>query len=258
MSSTERDLPVSIIGRVSAIFDCFTHQDSQLTVSELSRRTGLAKSTTSRLTTDLIRYGFLENRDSAITLGLRFFELGQKAVRPQTLRRLTYAHMEELRRSTGHTVHLAVVDGSHVVYIEILPTKKSPALPSRVGGRVPAHATAVGKAMLAYSPPSIAENLISKGLTKVGPGTITDPDKFRASLWQIRSRGFATETEESGPNIACVAAPILVRDDEVIAGISVSGWINDMDLSACSAALTLTTESLRQQSERLPLHRQTF
>lgn len=256
MSFTDRDVPVSIIGRVSIIFDCFSHLDSTLTISELARRTGLAKSTTSRLVSELTTFGFLESHGSAITLGLRFFELGQKAVRPHTLRRLTYAHMEGLRRTTGHTVHLAVLDAGQVVYIEILPSRSSPAMPSRVGGRLPAHATAVGKAILAFSDPSVTEEHIARGLKAVGPHTITEPDALRAALWRIRSTGFATEREESGAGVACVAAPILVHDGEPIAGISVSGWTHDIDLQACMSALRTASESLRQQVDKLPPNRQ--
>lgn len=256
MSSIERDIPVSIIGRVSLIFDCFSHVDSSLTVSELARRTGLAKSTTSRLVTELTTYGFLETHGTSITLGLRFFELGQRSVRPHTLRRLTYAHMETLRRTTGHTVHLAVLDAGQVVYIEILPSRTSPTLPSRVGGRLPAHATAVGKAILAFSAPSLTEGLIAQGLTAVGPHTITEPGALRAALWRIRSSGFATEREESAPGVACVAVPILVRDGVPIAGISVSGWIHNMDLDAAMTALRSVSESLRHQVEKLPPNRQ--
>lgn len=256
MSTVDRNVPVSIIGRVSIIFDCFSHLDSTLTVSEIARRTGLAKSTTSRLVAELTSHGFLESHGSSISLGLRFFELGQKSVRPHTLRRLTYAHMEGLRRTTGHTVHLAVLDAGQVVYIEILPSRSSPAMPSRVGGRLPAHATAVGKAILAFSNPAITERHIAAGLETVGPRTITDPDMLRAALWRVRSMGFATEREESGPNVACVAAPILVRDGEPIAGISVSGWIHNIDLEACMTALRSASELLKQQVERLPPSRQ--
>lgn len=258
MSSSERDIPVSIIGRVSIILECFSHRDTRLTVSEIARRTGLAKSTTSRLVAELITYHFLEAQGTAIMLGLRFFELGQKSVRAHTLRRLAYAHMEELRRTTGHTVHLAVLDAGEVVYIEILPSRSSPMLPSRVGGRLPAHATAIGKSMLAFSPPAMTEDHIAAGLAKVGPHTITNPDTLKAELWHIRSTGFAIEREESGAGVACVATPILVRDGEPIAGISVSGWVDDIDLPACTAALRAAIDSLRQQVTKLPPNRQTI
>lgn len=258
MSPDERNTPVSIIGRFSAILDCYSHRDSSLSISELSRKTGLPKSTTSRLVTEMISHGFLEHQGPKITLGLRFFELGQQAARPQTLRRLAYAQMEGLRRATGQTVHLAVLDGTHVVYIEILPTRNSPLLPSRVGGRIPAHATAVGKAILAFSNPEITEQMISEGLSKIGPNTITEPDSFRAELWRTRSRGYATESEESGTDISCVAAPILVRDGVPVAGISVSGWKKDIDVPASTSALRSAIESLTQQVDKLPSRHQTI
>lgn len=256
MSLTERNMPVSMIGRISIILDCFTHSEATLSISELARRSGLAKSTTSRLVAELAQHGFLEQQPTGITLGLRFFELGEKAVRPRSLRRLTYSHMEGLRRTTGHTVHLAVLDGRHVVYIEILPSRTTPALPSRVGGRVPAHATAVGKALLAFSDPSVTERLVTSGLETVGPQTITDPDQLRAALWRIRSTGIAVEHEESGAEVACVGAPILVNGDHPLAAISVSGWANSIDLQACAVAIRKVTEVLRIQAESLPVHRQ--
>lgn len=258
MRSDEWNMPVSIIDRVSVILDCFSHQRAVLSVSELARKTGLAKSTTSRLTTELVKHGFLERQGKELVLGLRFFELGEKASRPRTLRRLTYAHMEGLRRRSGHTVHLAVLDGRHVVYIEILPSRTAPKLPSRVGGRMPAHATGVGKALLAYSDPAVTEQIIADGLAAVGPHTITDGDALRTALWRVRATGIATEQEESGPGVACVAAPILIGDDQPIAAISVSGWVNDIDLEVCAGLIGAAARELRQQAGALPPNRQTL
>lgn len=258
--STERNdsvQPVSIIGRVSAILACFTHQDPVISVSEVARRTGLAKATTWRLTNELIEHGFLEHSGKDLTLGLRFFELGEKASRPRSLRRLTYAHMEGLRRRTGHTVHLAVLDGRQVVYVEILPSRTSPRLPSRVGGRMPAHATGVGKALLAYSAPDVIDRLIERGLAEVGPRTIIDGDTLRDELARVRRAGVAIEREESGPGIACVAAPILV-DREPIAAISVSGWVGDIDLHACAALIAVASRELHDQASALPPGRRTL
>lgn len=261
MRSTERveggPAPASVIERISLILDCFSQQDPSLSVGEIASRAGLPKSTTSRLVAALAAQGFLEHQDGELALGLRFFELGEKASRPRNLRRLTYAHMEGLRRVTGHTVHLAVLDGRHVVYIEILPARGTPALPSRVGGRVLAHATAVGKALLAFSPPALTEQLIVAGLRPVGPRTIVDADELRAALWRIRAAGIATEEEESAPGVACVAAPILV-DDRPIAAISISGLASEIDIAASVKVLARTTKELNRQAAGLPASRRTM
>lgn len=253
MHPAQQDNPIAMVDRIASIVNFVADQREPVSVSEVARRTGLPKSTVSRIVHSLIPHGLLEFQDDGIVLGLRFFELGEQACRPRSLRRLTYAHMEGLRRVTGQTVHLAVLDLIHVVYIEILRSRNTPALPSRVGGRVPAHATAVGKAILAFSPPEVTEKLIEGGLEKVGPRTITDPDALRAALWKIRANGVAVEVEESGRGAACVAAPILVGEGkEPIAAISVSGLAGELDLQACGRALRDATAALRRQAVSLP------
>lgn len=253
MHPAHQDNPIAVVDRIAAIINFVAEQRHPVSVGEVARRTGLPKSTTSRIVRSLIPHGLLEFQDDGLVLGLRFFELGEQASRPRTLRRLTYVHMEGLRRMTGHTVHLAVLDGQHVVYIEILRARSTPALVSRIGGRVPAHATAVGKAMLAFSPPEATERIIERGLERLGPRTITDPDALRAELWKVRASGIAIEREESGRRTACVAAPILVGDDdEPIAAISVSGLVDDMDLVACERLLREAVSALRQQASLLP------
>ncbi|TQS88951.1 IclR family transcriptional regulator [Arthrobacter sp. TS-15] len=259
MSSTERDSPpTASIERISAILECFSHDAPELSVSEVARRAGLPKSTTSRWVSALVAHRFLEQHDRRLSLGLRFFELGEQAVRPQSLRRLTYAQMEGLRRATGHTVHLAVLDGRHVVYIQILPTRGTPALRSRVGGRILAHATGVGKALLAFSPLEVSDKYIAEGLPKVGPKTITQPDELRAALWRTRAQGFSTEDEESGPGVACVAAPIVVDDSAPLAALSVAGDRSALDIASCSKAIVAAVESLRRQATHLPPNRLTL
>ncbi|MEZ3161609.1 IclR family transcriptional regulator [Microbacterium sp. BWT-B31] len=249
----EKDNPIAMVDRIAAIINCVAEQSSAISMSEVARRTGLPKSTTSRIVHSLLPHGLLEIVDDELVLGLRFFELGELASRPRTLRRLTYAHMEGLRRVTGNSVHLAVLDGRHVVYIEILRSRATPALPSRVGGRVPAHATAVGKALLAFSPPEVTERIIEGGLEAIGPRTITDPDRLRAALWRIRASGIATEQEESGRDSACVAAPILVGEShEPIAAISVSGVAAEMDIAGCERAVRSAVDALREQAALLP------
>lgn len=253
MHPAQQDNPIAVVDRIAAIVNFVAEQPSAVSVSEVARRTGLPKSTTSRIVRSLIPHGLLEFEDEGLVLGLRFFELGEQASRPRTLRRLTYAHMEGLRRVTGHTVHLAVLDSRHVVYIEILRSRTTPALPSRIGGRVPAHATGVGKALLAFSPPEATEQLIEGGLERLGPRTITDPDALRAALWKVRASGIAVEQEESGRGTVCVAAPILVGDNnEPIAAISVSGLITDMNIAACERALRDAIAALRKQASALP------
>lgn len=248
MQPNERDGPIAVVDRIAAIIDCVAKETFPISVSEVARRTGLAKSTTSRIVRSILPHGLLEMQDEGLVVGLKFFEMGERASRPRKLRRLAYPMMEGLRHATGNTVHLAVLSGHHVVYIEILRSRTTPRLPSSVGGRVPAHATGVGKAMMAFSDPAVTERIIDAGLERIGPSTLTDPDALLAELWRIRASGIATEIEESGRGSACVAAPLFDEETgDPIAAISVSGPAGQLDMQATERALRDAVAALKRQ-----------
>jgi IclR family acetate operon transcriptional repressor len=241
-----------MIGRISLVLDCFIDGPPAMTLTEICERTGLPKSTASRITTELVDYAYLERHGSNLSLGIRVFELGQQAARPRSLKILALPRMAEIRRATGHTVHLAVLEEATVVYIEILSSSSSPRLPSRVGGRLPAFATGVGKALLAFSTTEVVEKVMARGLWKVGPNTITEPAELLACLRAVRTAGVATETEESGPGISCVAAPILDARARPIAAISVSGWSDRLDLATATPVVRGVAAALSEELRRMP------
>ncbi|MDT0183975.1 IclR family transcriptional regulator [Microbacterium sp. ARD31] len=260
MRSTERngdhEATLSMVGRVAAILGTFTAENPVLGVSEIARGAGLAKSSTSRIVQELVAFQFLERSGTGVRLGLRVFELGETAARPRDLRKVALASMSDLRNAVNLTVHLAVLERGEVVYIEILPARGTPRLPSRVGGRMPAHATGVGKALLAYSDPHVLDDMIAAGLTSVGPRTVTDPARLYRELARVRSTGIAYEREESGAGIACAAACIRGASGEPLAAISAAGWDADFDvrrvgLAVHTAALAIAREVARRPGLRL-------
>jgi IclR family acetate operon transcriptional repressor len=178
--------------------------------------------------------------------------LGETAARPRDLRKVALASMSDLRNAVNLTVHLAVLERGEVVYIEILPARGTPRLPSRVGGRMPAHATGVGKALLAHSDSEIVDEIVDGGLRKVGPRTITDPGRLRRELARIRSTGIAYEREESGPGIACAAAFIRGASGEPVAAISAAGWDADFDVRRVGFAVQTAAMAISREVERRP------
>lgn len=235
----ESESATSVVRRISALLGAFEQYETSVGVNELSRRTGIPKATVSRLVKELEQVGLVERSGAKVALGLRLFELGERAARRRSVREVALPFMADLREATGQTIHLAVLDGSDVVYVEILRGRGAPRFPSAVGRRLPAHATGVGKALLARSPRAATDALIAAGLPRIGPRTITAAGVLRRQLTWIAANGIAYEHEESAPGVACVAAAITV-DDTAVAAISASGWIGQVDIRRVGPAVRTT------------------
>ncbi len=248
---TAREPERSMIQRVAAIMSAFKGNDRTLSVSEIGRRSDIPKASASRIIADLVEVGFLERVGDKVSLGMRLFELGERAMRPSDLKKFTLPSMAELRNATRQTVHLAVLEGHEVVYVQILRSSLTPPLPSRVGGRLPAYATGVGKALLAFSPPEIVDELLSQPLKALTPRTITNPDVLRAQFVEIRENHVAFEREESTASVGCAAAPILDYVGKPIAAISVSGHLDHIDLGRLGPAIATSAMALTREAARI-------
>lgn len=249
MRSTQRDELSSVIARAAAVLTAVRADDGAVGVTELARRTGLPVSTVSRLVAELVDVHLLERDGRAVRLGVRLFELGERAARPRDLRRAALVPMVDLHRATGHTVHLAVLEGADVVYVHIVRGRHGPPLPSRVGGRMPAHATGVGKALMAFAGDAVVEDVVRAGLRRVGPRSLTTPDALRSELRRVRAAGIAYEREESAADVGCAASPVLSGDDQPVAAVSVSGWSGRLDVRRIGPAVRLTALAI---GRRLP------
>ncbi|SFI56189.1 MULTISPECIES: IclR family transcriptional regulator [Amycolatopsis] len=245
MCAAERDDPGGVTAaRLTALLCAFAPGDECLGASELARRTGLPKSSVHRLLGHLVTHGLLERDGGAVRLGLKLFEIGQLAVRGRGLVDAARPYLADLREATRNTVHLAVLEGTEVVYLDIVRGPDAPALPSRIGGRFPAHATAVGKAILAHSPGSQLEAVISAGLPRVGPRTLTAPGLLRRQLTRVCEEGVAYDREESGAGVVCVASPVLDGSGRARAAVSISGWSNRVRAERVAPAVRTTALTL--------------
>ncbi len=234
----------SVVRRVAAILDAFHPGETYLRVNELARRAHLPSSTVSRLLTDMEAAGFVERYGENIGLGLRLFEWGEHAARRRSLRETALPFMADLREATHQTIHLAILDGVEVVYLEILPNKNAPWFPSRVGGRLPAHGTAVGKALLAASPTEVIQQALATGLPAVGPRTIRNPGLLEQQLRRIAASGLAYELQESAQGVVCVASALTDLDGKPMAAISASGWAGKVDIRRVGPAVRTAALSI--------------
>jgi DNA-binding IclR family transcriptional regulator len=227
-----------MLGRAFTLLTAFRPGDGELTLAELARRTGIAKPTAHRLLGELAEWGAVERTpNGALRLGLRLFELGQLVPRQRDLLDVGAPFLADLFEATRETVHLAVPDGTDVVYVQKLTVSGSPDIPSRLGGRMPAYCTGVGKALLAFSPPERLAAVVAAGLPRRTPRTVIAPGLLHAELDTVRRRGIAEEHEESAAGIACVAAPVLGIDGHAVAAVSITGWSHRLNTQRLAAAV---------------------
>ncbi|MEW2355042.1 IclR family transcriptional regulator [Spirillospora sp. NPDC029432] len=230
--------------RVVAVLGAFKGEENAVGAAELARRTGLPKSTVHRIVLSLVEEGLLERHGSEVRLGLRLFEIGQRVPRQRALRDAARPYMYDLREATRQTIHLAVLEGSEVVYVDILASAGGPPLPSRVGGRLPAHATGVGKAILAFSPQETVRAVLEGDLPRLSERSTVAPGLLARELAGIRRAGVAYDHEESGLGVVCAAGPVLGFDGEVLGALSISGWSNRMRLDQVSPAVHTAARAL--------------
>ncbi|MEB3980784.1 IclR family transcriptional regulator [Mycobacterium sp. 663a-19] len=234
----------SVIRRMAQIFDALDSAGIPLGIRELARHTHLPPSTVARLVNDMAEAGFIDRHARKVGVGLRVFEWGERARDLQWARQVAMPLLTDLRAATHQTIHLAILDGVDVMYLEILPSLTAPRLPSRVGGRLPAHATAVGKALLAASPPHIIDMLVATGLPALGPRTIRQPGLLRQQLTRAATSELAFEQEESGPGIVCVATAIRDANGLPVGAISAAGWAGKMNLRQVAPAVQATARNI--------------
>lgn len=197
----------SVTLRATAVLGAFDSEHRRLTLSQLSRRSELPLATVHRLTADLVEGRLLTRRsDGRYEIGARMWRLGLLA--PATdLRELALPRLQDLVAATGHTVHLAVLDGPSALIIERLAGSKS--LPTRhsPGARLPLYCTAVGKALLAYAPTALFDE-VNADLRPHTPYTVTDPRKLHRQLDEIRRSGMARSAQEHRLGVSSVAVPV--------------------------------------------------
>jgi IclR family acetate operon transcriptional repressor len=205
------------------LLELYSTAEGELTISEMARRSGIPKSTTHRLVGELVAWGALERGKGGMRLGGRLFELGHLVPLHRTLREIAGPYAHNLNQFTHLTSNLAVRDGHEIVYVEKVATQLLRVNNSRAGGRMPLHCTALGKAILAYSGPTLVDQVLSGPLSRFSRHTITDPDAVRSELQVVRETKVAYDVEESQDGLFCVAAPLFATQNRIIGAISVTG-----------------------------------
>ncbi|MEV5828987.1 IclR family transcriptional regulator [Spirillospora sp. NPDC052242] len=243
-AATAPPLESSMLARAARILYAFTTTTPELSMSDVVRRTGLPRSSVHRIMDQLVRLRALERTGSRYRLGLGLLELGALAVHQNRLRETALPHLRALHAATGAMVHLAVLDGHEIVYLEKIGGSAGGRAPSRLGGRQPAYCTGAGKAILAFADADRLAEALAAGLPARTPFTITDERVLRRELARIREHGVAFDREEGYRGIACIAAPLRDAGGAPVAAISISGPPAKMDPQRLVPPLLTTSRAV--------------
>ncbi|KOX34615.1 MULTISPECIES: IclR family transcriptional regulator [Streptomyces] len=214
----------TVLGKALGILRAFGPADSVLPLAELVRRTGLAKGTVHRVAGDLVHHRLLDKTEHGYRLSGGLFELGLRAAAERTLLEVAMPFLQDVYERTHETVHLGVREGHEVVYVAKIGGHRQANAPSRTGGRMPLHCTAIGKVLLAYAGEEERAAILTGPLERRTAHTVIAPGLLSRQLANVLETGLAYEQEESTPGLLCVAAPVLAADGATaLAGISVAG-----------------------------------
>ncbi|WP_228001125.1 IclR family transcriptional regulator [Nocardia australiensis] len=242
--------PVSMIERMTLILDAFDSSTPVLTLLGLAERTGLPRSTVHRILDQMIRLRWLAHAPGGYRLGMRPFELGGLAADHNEVRDVVSPLLHDLCQRTGLAGHLGVLDGREVLYLDKAGGRLTAQIPTRLGGRMPAHSTAVGKALLATLEPSVVETSFRARLPRLTARTIGDRPELHRELARIRHRrGVAVDNEESANGVACVAVPIRGRG-AAVGALSLSGRIGGERPNLDTARLARVLVEVAHESAR--------
>lgn len=244
---------LSSVAAAIALLKVFTEDEYELGISSLSQRLKLAKSTIHRLAMTLVSEGLLEQNpeNERYRLGIALFGLGALVRRRMNVSSEARPWLFQLREKTGETVHLAILDGSDIVYVYNLESPHAIRMRSDIGVRKPAFCTAEGLAMLAFQPQSMIDRIIAEGLSARTPKTNTTPTALRRALHNVRDAGFALEDEQSETGMRSVAAPVRNNAGEVVAAIGVAGPSQRLTDDVIAQFIPEVVETAETVSERI-------
>ena len=214
----ERKYIVPAVERAAIILQLLAQEPDGLTISQLTRRLAVPKSTIFTILTTLKQYRLVERVEETgqFRLGMELFTLGSTVVERLNVRSATYPTLKRLAQSTGLTTHLGIMDRGEVVYIEKIEGQGPIKISSAVGRRMGVHCTALGKAMLAQLPQAELQLILSNyNLPQRTPNTITSLEALQTDLARTRERGYAFDDEENELGIRCLGVPIFHHGREV-------------------------------------------
>ncbi|WP_258348223.1 IclR family transcriptional regulator [Saccharopolyspora gregorii] len=245
---------VPAVGRAFDVLELFL-AEAELSAPEITAALGLPRTTVHELLGTLVERGYLVAAGEGGTrfrLGVRTFQLGSAYAERLDLAREGRLAAQEAALRCGETVHVAVLDGTEVLYVAKVDSTHPVRMVSAVGRRLPAHCTAVGKVLLAALPKRrFAELYAGRRLVALTARSTTSRRELRRELDVVAATGIAREHCESNEAVACVAAPVRDSSGAVVAAMSASVPTPRWDDAADRALTGIIREGAAELSRRL-------
>jgi IclR family pca regulon transcriptional regulator len=211
------------VSRAFAVIRTFDREHAKLTISQVAERTGLTRAAARRFLLTLQELGYIQSSDGLFRLSLRVLDLGYTVLSTIGLSDIAQPVMEQVAAKLHESCSVSVLDGSDIVYVARVPTKRIMTVNLAVGSRLPAYATSMGRVLLAHLPPEALDEFFKQTtLVRLTKQTVCDERTLRHILAQVRERGWALVDQEVEEGVRSVAAPIRDRSGRVIAAINAS------------------------------------
>ncbi len=221
-AGNERDY-VQSLERGFAVLLAFDEERTNPTLAELATATGLSRPAVRRLLLTLQRMGYVANEGTRWSLTPRVLTIGQHYTATKAMIELAQPHLLRLAEQTGESASLAELDGHDVVYVARVPVRRIMSINVAVGTRVSAHATSMGRVLLAWAGPERVSRFLEEGpLRPHTARTVTDPVELREALAVVREQGWSMVDGELEEGLLSVAAPVRDRSGAVVAALASS------------------------------------
>jgi IclR family acetate operon transcriptional repressor len=216
---------VRAVERALDVLLCFTNQTPELTMTQIAEQVGIHKSTAHRLLATLENKRFIQRDQNTgiYRLGIRLLQMAYLTLEQNDLGRLAVPFMHRLCDLFEENIDLALLDDTDVVFVNILEGPRRVKLAAAIGQRLPAFATASGKAILGFMPEKLVRRILDRGMPKLTPYTLNSPEVLFEHLNSVRELGFSISEQEYEEQINAVAAPIFDHGNHPIASIAVAG-----------------------------------
>jgi DNA-binding IclR family transcriptional regulator len=256
VSRTDGPYQLHSLDRAVSVLETLSESDVPLSLAEICQRMSLHKSTAHRSLMVLERSALIERTlENRFRLGLRLYELGNRAVEQIDLRTRVHPFFRRLAMKVGETVHLSVLQKTSVVYLDKVEPNRRVCMSSKTGTSNPVYCTSMGKAMLAFQSDETIEQIIAKiRFVRYTRKTLCSREALLKALERVRRRGYAIDDEEIELGVRCIGAPIFDDNHRAIAAVSVSGPSSRITAQSVPGIAEHLLRCCREISASLGLH----